>query len=238
MNKDGVIEKFLGGFSIDNLTARLSPKFKPENDREQEQHLHSGFYDYSTEGFIGPNEDIIQTVVEDFETVQKYGTTYEEIADKLTLFVRKIEFEKSLSYKMGPIGSILSSLYKFSSRNYGLNNGFYAERAWSSSGCQGCPWEEMNNDFSSYSGRHVGTIFEGIPDVEEKLYVEMAIKGKLNTDKKWLADMEPTKKPDKNYGIVTSLLPHLIKDHCFFEGKGTIYRAEPELLIKALGIAK
>lgn len=38
--------------------------------------------------------------------------------------------------------------------------------------------------------------------------------------------------------IVTELHPHLIGEHYFFEGRKTIYRADPEIVIPALGLAK
>lgn len=40
------------------------------------------------------------------------------------------------------------------------------------------------------------------------------------------------------YVVVTGLLPHLIRQHLFFEGKESPYRADPKLLIQALGLPR
>ncbi|MDO8656745.1 MAG: hypothetical protein Q7K45_05905, partial [Nanoarchaeota archaeon] len=38
--------------------------------------------------------------------------------------------------------------------------------------------------------------------------------------------------------FITKLHPHLIGEHYFFEGRKTMYRAEPEILIPALGLVR
>ena len=40
------------------------------------------------------------------------------------------------------------------------------------------------------------------------------------------------------YAVANSLLPHLIKEHYFFEGNESPYRVDPEFVIKALGLVQ
>lgn len=42
----------------------------------------------------------------------------------------------------------------------------------------------------------------------------------------------------KSLIVVTELHPHLISEHYFFEGRKTIYRADPEILIPALNLIR
>ena len=41
-----------------------------------------------------------------------------------------------------------------------------------------------------------------------------------------------------NPAVVTELHPHLIREHYFFEGRKTMYRADPDILIPALGLVR
>ncbi|MEK6949306.1 MAG: hypothetical protein AABX34_03730 [Nanoarchaeota archaeon] len=47
-----------------------------------------------------------------------------------------------------------------------------------------------------------------------------------------------SRKGEQFYARITGLLPHIVKEHYFFEGKTMPYRADPEFLIHALDLVK
>lgn len=93
-------------------------------------------------------------------------------------------------------------------------------------GDQFCPWDDNSH------GQTIGILFR--TEVLEDRLSEIK-RGTLD-----IFDMSDTiRSPNASslYVVVTGLLPHLIREHSFFEGKKSPYRADPTLLIQALGLS-
>lgn len=88
-------------------------------------------------------------------------------------------------------------------------------------GYQKCPWE------CSQMGKTIGVIASAQTFQEREREISMAA-----------LDFFVDRSPDaaSKFVVVTGLLPHLIRQHYFFEGRQSPYRADPTLLIQAFGL--
>ncbi|MBI5065620.1 hypothetical protein HZA97_05270 [Candidatus Woesearchaeota archaeon] len=211
---------------------------------ELEQRLRPG--NSSQVGFIGQNENLIELVHSDLQIVEKYGTTHKEIADKLTeLMIKSREKKSFLNALFSKEQELLSKDYEFSPAKL------------LTMGAQNCPWG--CNCWGQTSGY---IIKKGLSDdklLRTGIEIVMASEGKIeelenlyNTIKEinpgshgvqaYKKMLEEVRRAQENgllcYVAITELLPHLIEQHHFFEGKQSPYRADPELLIKALNLGK
>lgn len=68
-------------FTVDDLEKRLRPG---ETSR-----VDHGWSDFSREGFLGPDGNLVCQVIEDWKEIEKYGCSHQEIADALRKLIRK-----------------------------------------------------------------------------------------------------------------------------------------------------
>lgn len=98
-------------------------------------------------------------------------------------------------------------------------------------GTQSCPW-----GCDAY-GQNAGVIVRrGIP--EDKKNIAIMSQSPFRTTGKKTRLEKPQKEEEPFYVPLTALLPHLIGEHYFFEGKGSPFRADPKILIHALNLAR
>lgn len=263
-----IIEKSI---PISRLELRLRPaKFKEDTKLSNDEWFrlhdedikdHDNFQDFSSCGFIGEDESLLEVVRSDWEVVEKYGTTHKEIGERLSQMINIAEKEmsdimkgwRSLPYKLLPkkIGRKLGIRYEVDeSRNVTkkLMNGYvYQIASVRSLGVQTCPWgcqaagdnagfilpKGLSNDVKQAIIIKTG----GHQDLLDKVSQRFNEATNIQNDFKRLK--EELRRLDGRimYAPLTHLLPHLIEEHFFFEGRKSGYRANPELLIKALGIA-
>jgi hypothetical protein len=162
----------------------------------------------STEGFLGKDEKLLEVVHADWQVVERFGLTHQIIAQSLVKAIKRDKEE------------LPNPQYQF------YNGGFTC-------GYQSCPWcgvgrgtsillihrkEEDNALVSAAHSRAMG--------MKREFYEKCKI-GHLygvNTGDK--------------VAVFSELHTHLIDKHYFFEGRESPWRADPELLIRALGLAK
>lgn len=90
-------------------------------------------------------------------------------------------------------------------------------------GEQGCPWE------CSARGLTLGIIAATETFEERTREIRRAVRDQF---------MERSADAASSFVVVTGVLPHLIRQHHFFEGRQSPYRADSELLVQALGLAR
>lgn len=181
------------GIPLKELEERLKPAKHSSN---------SEWEDKSYEGFLGPNESLMDLIQEDYKTLKKFGVSYDQIAQKIK------ELEKS---------------------NENTINGHYFVIREYCCGAQSCPWDDGNRD---------GDFYMIVGDKENQEHIAFVEKWKTAggiLPSKEAFDKLFTKEPVL---IISGLQYHLIKEHKFFQGKGTVYRSNPELIIKYLGVKK
>lgn len=198
------------GIPIERLEKRLRP-ILGLGDWNQEVEAHDGFGDFSHEGFLGIDESLSDVVYADCEVVESHGTTHQEIAEALS---------KAIKNGMVP------------NPEYGIYDKF-PDR-----GAQHCPWE--CKDRYEIGG---GSIIIYIPQEisQNDLIVIIAAVEGVDRESGVLADLPSTARSHRDLNdraaVVTELHPHLIDTHYFFEGKQSLYRADPRVLIPALNLA-
>ena len=169
-------------------------------------------------GFMGRDENLLEVIHDDWLVVNEHGTTHKEIAQALRDLNLHPDYE--LGHAFGEV----------------------------TAGNQECPWD------CEVTGQNTGVIIKkGI--TEDEKYFALGRFGEVLDLDETLELMEGTLseprirrmiaiKDELQQGrgeffiVVTGLLPHLIEDHHFFEGRQSPYRADPEFLIQALGLTR
>ncbi len=108
-------------------------------------------------------------------------------------------------------GDIKEKLYQFFRLGILKNDYGFKEPSFQTMGTQSCPWG------CNVHGQNTGMIFDRTMSQEQRIKAEFGEKNNSSG----------------NYALLTELLPHLIREHYFFEGKDSPYRADPLFLIKA-----
>ena len=229
-----------GGTPLGDLERRLRPSFFPESPPSDgvdgmEVKAHAGFADYSRAGFLGHDENLLGVVHRDWQVLERYGVSHKQLATRLSEAI-PVWSRNALARKVNGwiAGRSLATDYEFA-KAYAVTFG-----------SQGCPWG------CQAGGKTAGFIRKRGLSETEKVAIEFIVAGEITSgrDSFRLLDEEfeddpadpvliQTKKYllDGRHGVfapVTGLLPHLIRRHYFFEGHDSPYRADPELLIKAL----
>jgi len=216
---DPVFVKLIeNGVSLKEIEKRLHPS--SGLSRDAEILAHAGFKNYSVSGFLGIDEDLLSLIHEDWKVVLDYGTTHHDIANALSLAIKSLKLPNS-DYKI--------------------------EHNYCSGGIQPCPWEceepyEYGNGLiliyhksltrdEIIAAQYAILFDEEIHDMHRARLDSAA----LITFNAILADF--TKLSNK-LAPVTELHPHLIEKHYFFQGKKSVYRSNPEVLIKALNLSR
>lgn len=207
-----LIEK---GISIKRLEKRLRPTLNSGRSwsYEAEAKKHGDWEGYSGAGFLGKNESLLKVIHSDWQVVERYRTTHGEIADALDKIVAET-FDNRAHGNTKPL------------EKYQLHPDYeFVQATIFADGFQSCPWD---CDVSTAGGEDVGIfVRKGIPVKKDTTIIEQTIE----IQKKY-------RKKEILCAPVTSLLPHLIREHYFFEGKESPYRADPVFLIKALNLAR
>lgn len=187
---------------------------------------------HSQEGFLGKDENLMQRVYEDWKIVESSGTSHTAIASAL----RRVIDEK-----------------------YQLHENYeYRKPFVTTAGNQDCPWD------CKAEGKNAGAITQKNLSKEQEMILGgqgvvspiIFLQNGITLLKRVLAEephdsnlkqqLETTERalrlawnPTEIFYVpLTSLLPHLIEEHYFFEGTGTSFRADPKFLIQALRLQK
>lgn len=194
-------------------------------------------YGSSQVGFMGENEKLLDIVWQDLLKVEKHRTTHAVIATALEgLFSRwdeRLKHGRELELRSDDMGS----------RGWGVrfdlpNEDFvYISAVVQTAGNQHCPW------YDGAHGQMAGII---IPTnhtrMESKIaqlatagfsYSEMVHEDDGQQEREEINSAIKKQKANPFFVPLTSLLPHLIREHYFFEGHGTPFRADPEIIIRA-----
>jgi len=235
------------GIPLERLIRRLWPALSEDGEwnewtrkftKEEWDELKDVF---SGVGFLGRDENLLEVVHSDWETVKKYGTAHQEIGEALQQLIE-------LKYQPHPEYEFIDE----KTRNEIFDRHIVSWSAYQHGGWQGCPWGcgRFNGD--------AGVIVRKDASEDEKIEALYANTGGIeNTSYRWVIN-ELAKNPDwrqmvqqmhrikSNYsrrngrGLfythLTGVLPHLITEHYFFEGKHSPYRGDPTFLIQALNL--
>jgi len=190
---------------------RLEARLRPVfglGDRQAEIKAHDGFDDYSEEGFLGLQESLLEVVHSDWLVVEQHGTRHQEIAAALEKAIKKGKMPNPV---------------------------FEIECFLGSRGYQGCPWECQG---LYQPADNILFIFHQ-DCLREDLFalVDLFCPRLTRSDERRRA-YEKRRELSERFAVVTPIHPHLIGDHHFFEGPESPYRAEPRVLIEALGLAR
>lgn len=185
-------------------------------------------------GFLGMDESLLEVVYSDWQVVERHGTTHSGIAQAIRSVITGIypgivgryQLHPDYEYWRGPMaGAPGYNNCPWDCNAYGGNITIITKKAISDD-----QREEVmiaqSGGFTSYLSRMLD---ERIKEYgENDSYVQQ-----------WRRIQENLKKErEPFFAIITSLLSHLIEEHYFFEGRKSPYRADPEFLIKALGLAR
>lgn len=225
------------GVPVERLEMRMKTPFLGYRTTELQVQAHDGWENFATEPFLGENESLLGVIRTDWQVVERYRTTHAAIANALRELIagrhrlppeyefvdRERQREVFINFIRGVVG------------------------VWG--GMQECPWF-----CDTFSGDEGTIVKKGLTEDERiEAYVAQfkfidsissddiddllhGGKGAIQTAKliqRIQANRVKRKKPI--YAFVTGLLPHLIEEHYFFEGKESPYRADPAFLIAALG---
>lgn len=208
------------GIPIERLERRLRPELGL-SDTTSEYEEHDGFKGYSEAGFLGISESLLRCIHADWETVSTFGTSHAAIAE---------------------------AVKKVISGNYQLHPEFEYMRAFfMTAGTQSCPWG------CTACGNSAGVIVRKGISEEERREAELSClgglgrvagvvkdlaqeRGEADCTVQWFRKIQENAQGERKpfYAPLTGLLPHLIKEHYFFEGKESPYRADPAFLLSAL----
>ncbi|MCX6818508.1 MAG: hypothetical protein NT129_00730 [Candidatus Aenigmarchaeota archaeon] len=202
LNSLETIYFYTRGIPLDLLEYRLRPRSIAEKSTLKD----SRWRYHSEEGFLGPNESLLDVIVQDYRTVKRLGKTYRELAiacyrilteSHREAYERDVSIGKEEREMIRKLGELQYDKERFELVKFG----------W---GIQPCPW--CNNTIRINGG-----------DV-------------FVVDKKNPEDID--KWPKSHSLVVPDLAPHLINFHYFFQGKGSPYRTDPEILVEFLESSK
>ncbi|MFA6462194.1 MAG: hypothetical protein WCV90_08085 [Candidatus Woesearchaeota archaeon] len=192
-------------FSLSELEARLRPDDK------------SGVWTGASEGgFLAPKESLIDVVRADYETLQRLGLDYEEMARMADVVVNP---PKKETVPRGRWARFMDRLRGKKQDDLSRGDSTFNFLPIGSCGAQGCPWGCSGKDhfgYNTWSGNHTYVVRKGefpgvkpggdFADINRQLYLG-------------------------SFAVVTGLTPHLIASHYFFEG-GDSYRTDPAKLLE------
>jgi len=192
---------------------------------------------HSMVGFLGRNEDIIDVKEADYETLQRYGVSYEQIAS--------------------PLERILESALPIFLENEKLR--IFLDKDYSPAECSGEPCEKKRTPRFMRSFQEKKMLEEN-PNARYEVIVKKI--GDASCPWSRLPELEFSNSrcdygDKENYDFNVKNLEtgkafhynllqvHMIREHMFFEGRGTNlnliknpYRIEPEEAIEVLGLIK
>ena len=76
------------GIPLERLEKRLRPELGLK-DWHAEEEAHDGFSSYSRRGFLGVDEHLLDVIHEDWQTIEHYGVSHQQIAEALYPVIRQ-----------------------------------------------------------------------------------------------------------------------------------------------------
>ena len=196
---------------------QLATKYPAGKVTEFESLLMPGTECFSSEGFMGAKETISGIIGEDTEILRQQGVTHQQVADKLDSLLGRWGTAGFLKKRLSiPKQSALEPYQrpedigvKFTTKGTIVDETFQVNLFSMKNGAQSCPFEYFleGRDSSSPARCGVGMISGFITNVKTGEEIPM-----------------------------NDLLPHLVGDHHFFEGRGTPHGLDPEKAIRVLEI--
>lgn len=209
-------------YSIEELEARLKPQ-KPEIK-------DNAWTDISIGGFLAPNENLMEIIQSDYDTLCSLGKNYEEMAQ---LASNILDQSRRESYFVR--GNWLTKiLLSYTARHWkplaNINRKKFTITEMGSGGIQSCPWECNGKDEFGYNTYGSGQI-----------YIIEKGKENLNLMKRWVKGERDVVEFGgmsrvlylSAFTVITDLTPHLIASHYFFEGNSS-YRTDPRKLLQVI----
>lgn len=222
-----------GGIPLERLRLRLLPKMGA-GEYGSEVAAHDGWGDYSSEGFMGVDDDPLEFIHADLMTVLRHDLTPKKVADGVSAFYGD--------------HSILHPDYEF------------IGATTDSTGSQSCPWEcpevigvddgiIVKKELKERPGGNLMIALAMTSSLSEggmRKHVDDAVRlfregheivTEARDDVGRVRALQQT--GEVFTAQLTSMLAHEIGEHCLFgAGPGSPYRADPEFLIHALNLAK
>jgi hypothetical protein len=190
------------------------------------------FRDLSHAGFLGKDESLLELIQKDLKVVFGAGTTPAAIANVLAAAM------SSYNERVFPelAGAPLSGGFEYMPIRIGHG------------GVQECPWEDViggitrglifRQDFSKFERMSVMGVMSGFDENSIDWIKRSGMSFGSSTEEIDQVIERMSKGLGTEIVIVTDLLPHLIAQHYFFEGRGTSFRADPATLISAFGLTR
>jgi hypothetical protein len=233
---DDILRKVTANLSVEELERRLKPR-EPVRDE-------GGWSDYSSGGFLAPQESFVDVMRADYDFLNSVGKSYGEMAQ----LAQRVLDEGYNKYRKKGFGDGLRNL--FSSRKIKVGdfdkNNFKIDAGIASGGIQSCPFGCDGNDDLGYATLGSGHIYVEKDGAEESELFEKYFEIQMETD-----DMESEREKLREIGIefgemdrvmylssflvVSDLTPHLIATHNFFQGEAS-YRTDPRKLLEVFGM--
>ncbi len=208
-NIEGKVTK---NISLDELERRLRPQ-NPVAGGET-------WSDYSSEGFLAPNQRLLDVLESDYLALQTLERTYPEMAELAAIVLK----EKT---RFGPAQlNLLQRFLRFFedvSERKRIDDKEYSILNIGSGGFQTCPWGCEGKDNYEYKTTGCGTTYV------------MLEQGELPDDEDFRIEDLTRTLAESSFLVVTDLTPHLIASHYFFEGE-TPYRTDPERLVRVFDV--
>lgn len=165
---------------------------------------------------MAQSESLIEVVRTDYETLQRLGLDYEEMARMADLVVNPPKKETA---PRGRLVRLIDRLRGKEQDDLSRGDSTFTFLPIGSCGAQGCPWGCEGKDhfgYSTWGGNHTYVVRKGeFPRVNPR-------GGFADINRQLYAG---------SFTVVTSLTPHLIASHYFFEG-GDSYRTDPTKLLE------
>lgn len=123
-NNPNFVAQVEHGIPLKRLEQRLRPWHSIHGKNEAKK--HDGWLDYSAIGFLGRNEELLQVIYNDEQTVEHHGTTHTRVADALDELIAG-NYQLNPSFEFIKKRTYLALIEEITDLDYG--------------GDQSCPWE-------------------------------------------------------------------------------------------------
>ena len=206
-------------------TERVEPRLYPAADC---------WDDSSQGGFLAPGERLVDIVVQDYETLQRLGVDYKEMAAIASDIL-------STPQSKGFLASLFSGDI-FRKKVSPYDSRVFESSHIGSMGLQSCPWG-CRMGVNGYSTAGSGQIYfnQKVNGVVRQPLMEEYAAAFLGRDKKkfseWKQEIGITFGDTERilylscFTVVTDLTPHLISKHFFFQGDAS-FRTDPAKLLE------
>ena len=211
----------------ESLNVRQLSSFTQEELEEIDKKMHDkGF---SIAMFLADNETFAQVYSKDLDTLQRYGITCKQIADRLEILVEKLRNKEDLIHQ---------KIIQYSQRELNIINSLFPVPTNISMGNLNKRMTKQHTEFRAiiddkFLMSMVPTM--GVQYCPFKMERKYNPSGYIITDTcgRGSADYMVYNLKTNKFLRFSDLSIHLIRDHCFFEGN-IPYRVDPEIAIEVL----